>query len=86
MLNCMTINRQGFLFSAVAAAASPLARPACAAGAGADGTPRPLDLNAAHKGSVEIDRRHDVERQRVERQRLVGRVGSGRPRARLRAS
>jgi alkaline phosphatase D len=53
----MTINRRGFLRSAVALAASPLARPACAAGSEADGKPRPLDLNAAHKGSVEIDRR-----------------------------
>lgn len=53
----MTINRRGFLRSAVALAASPLARPACAAGAEADGKPRPLDLNAAHKGSAEIDRR-----------------------------
>lgn len=49
--------RRLFIQSAFSAAASSLARPVGSAAEEAAAGPRPLDLNAAHKGSVEIDRR-----------------------------
>lgn len=56
-MRTLTTSRRTFVVSAAAAAAAPFARPVRAAGVEASAVPQPLDLKAAHKGSVAIDRR-----------------------------